>query len=241
MQAFPTIDQIGPRGLLQYGSLSPKALAGLIFWRKWLFDIDNRAAQETGYVFEPIIAYAIGGVPYSAKRSPVRRSGTSSGRQVDCIIDQRAYEIKLRVTIAASGQGRWGEELEFPKDCQASGYRPILVVLDPTPNPKLEELSRAFIDAGGETYIGQAAWGHLAATAGPTMARFLEIYVHEPLQTLLQEASHQLPDIAFKMTAQNITITIAQEELVIQREGAKASTTAPDELPEDIDETTPGV
>ena len=33
-QAIPTIDQVGPRGLLQYGSLSPTSLVGLLFWRK---------------------------------------------------------------------------------------------------------------------------------------------------------------------------------------------------------------
>ena len=34
------------------------------------------------------------------------------------------------MTIAASGQGRWKEELDFPADCKASGYVPVLVVLD---------------------------------------------------------------------------------------------------------------
>ena len=55
-QPIPTLEQVGPRGLLQYGTMSARALAGLLFWRKWLFDIDNRAGQETGYLFEPIIA-----------------------------------------------------------------------------------------------------------------------------------------------------------------------------------------
>jgi hypothetical protein len=32
-QPLPTLDQIGPRVLLQYGSLSPRALAGFLFWR----------------------------------------------------------------------------------------------------------------------------------------------------------------------------------------------------------------
>ena len=72
-QAVPTIDQVGPRGLLQYGGMSPKTLAGFLLWRKWIFDIDNRAGQETGYLFEPIIAAAVGGVPASAKRSPIKR------------------------------------------------------------------------------------------------------------------------------------------------------------------------
>ncbi len=217
-QAIPTIDQVGPRSLLQYGCLTPQSLAGLLFWRKWLFDIDNRAAQETGYVFEPIIAYALGGVPYSAAKSPIKReAGGTRGRQVDCIRDQKAYEIKLRVTIAASGQGRWKEELDFPADCKSSGYTPVLIVLDPTANPKLQELSHAFTEASGEVYIGHAAWDHLAKTAGTTMSRFLDIYVHEPIQTLLSEASVDLPKLTIQMDKHHITITLDEETLQIVR------------------------
>ena len=80
-QAVPTIDQVGPRGLLQYGGMNPKVLAGFLLWRKWVFDIDNRAGQETGSLFEPIIAEAVGGVPASAARSPVkRRNDRNKGR-----------------------------------------------------------------------------------------------------------------------------------------------------------------
>jgi hypothetical protein len=81
-QAIPTMDQVGPRGLLQYGSTPDAALPPLMQWRKWFFDIDNRAAQLTGYLFEPIFAAALGGTPASAKKSPVRRRGDpSKGRQ----------------------------------------------------------------------------------------------------------------------------------------------------------------
>lgn len=236
-QAIPKIDQVGPRGLLQYGTLTPRALAGLLFWRKWMFDIDNRAGQETGYVFEPIIAYAIGGVPYSASRSPIKRGGTGpQGRQVDCILDNKAYEIKIRVTIAASGQGRWGEELEFPKDCQASGYIPVLVVLDPTANIKLDELSKAFANAGGESFIGQAAWEHLAKVAGPTMARFLDIYVHGPIQSLIEEAPDQLPDLTLKMANNQIIMEVGEEYLVIERNKSEETSSDTEQLPEDVDE-----
>lgn len=239
-QAIPTIDQVGPRGLLQYDTLSPKSLAALLFWRKWMFDIDNRAGQETGYVFEPIIAYAIGGIPYSAKRSPVKRGGVGPlGRQVDCVIGNRAYEIKIRVTIAASGQGRWGEELEFPKDCQASGFTPVLVVLDPTANVKLDELHQAFIAAGGVSYIGQAAWDHLASVAGPTMARFLELYVHSPLQELLKEAPQELPDLTLRMSNDRIIMEIGAEYVTIQRGRTEEVTAENDMLPEDVDEEGP--
>ena len=239
-QAMPTIDQVGPRGLLQYGTLGTEALVALLFWRKWMFDLDNRAGQETGYVFEPIIAYAIGGIPYSAKKSPIKRGGIGPlGRQVDCIVEDKAYEIKIRVTIAASGQGRWGEELEFPKDCQASGFKPILVVLDPTTNPKLHELQQAFIASGGESYIGQTAWEHLTAVAGATMARFLDIYVHAPLQALLKDTPHLLPDLALRMRSSRIIMEIGTEYLTIQRHPLEEVSASDDIMPEDVDENSP--
>lgn len=239
-QAVPTIDQVGPRGLLQFGSLSPRALAAFLFWRKWIFDIDNRAGQETGYVFEPIIAHAIGGVPFSAKKSPVKRGGVGPlGRQVDCIRETKAYELKLRVTIAASGQGRWGEELEFPNDCKASGYTPVLVVLDPTPNPKLEELRNAFLRAGGEVYIGRDAWDHLKAAAGATMARFLDLYVHFPIQSLLKEAPKELPGISFSMDEENLTVTVGRETLTVRRSPIKVDDSEQDRLPDDVDDHIP--
>lgn len=239
-QAISTIDQVGPRGLLQYGALSTTSLAALLFWRKWLFDIDNRAGQETGYVFEPIIAYAIGGVPYSAKRSPIKRNGVGPlGRQVDCIVGDRAYEIKIRVTIAASGQGRWSEELTFPDDCQASGFKPVLLVLDPTANVKLDELQQAFVKAGGESYVGQAAWAHLNAIAGATMACFLEIYVHAPLQDLLQQAPQILPDLTLRMHHDRIIIEVGPERVTIQRGNFEELSVSADITPEDVDNEGP--
>ena len=186
-QAFPTSDQIAPRALLEFGLSDSPALATWLTWRKWLFDLDNRAGQETGYLFEPILSAALGGVPFSAKRSPIKRAERpTDGRQADCIVGRDAYEFKIRVTIAASGQGRWREELAFPVDCRASGFNPILVVLDPTPNPRLSELSAMFIAVGGSVYIGEDAWSHLELRAGPTMAVFLETYVREPVANISQ-------------------------------------------------------
>lgn len=219
-QPMPSMDQVGPRGLLQFGTLPPAGLTGLLFWRKWIYDTDNRAAQETGYVFEPIIASAIGGTPFGQTKSPVKRAAdTSKRRQVDCILDSFAYEFKIRVTIAASGQGRWKEELQFPEDCRSSGYVPRLVVLDPTPNPKLSSLETAFIEAGGEVFIGEAAWEHLDAAAGPTMATFLETYVRIPVAQLLDELPSVLPSIRFEQQAEAIRIAVGDDELLIKRAG----------------------
>jgi hypothetical protein len=187
-QPLPTMVQISPRALMEYGPSFPtEALASWLTWRKFFYDLDNRSAQETGYLFEPILAAAIGGEPMSAKEKVVHRAeDPSKGRQVDCWIVGAdgvplAYELKLRVTIAASGQGRFGEELSFAEDCKASGVKPILVVLDPTENDKLTGLQKAYRAQDGECYVGDAAWAHLEEAAGPTMAAFIEKYVRRPV------------------------------------------------------------
>jgi hypothetical protein len=238
-QPVPTIDQVGPRGLLQFGGMSARALAGFLLWRKWMFDIDNRAGQETGYLFEPIIAAAIGGTPASAKKSPVRRrKDAKKGRQVDCIRKNLAYEFKIRVTIAASGQGRWGEELDFPGDCRASGYVPVLVVLDPTKNPKLDELTKAFLAEKGEVYVGSEAWKHLEGTAGPTMGGFLKKYVHAPIAALLDELPETMPELILDMTEDIFTVCVDGEKFSVPRVPPSPAEIedVEDEMPEDIDE-----
>ncbi|MCE9552637.1 MAG: restriction endonuclease [Planctomycetes bacterium] len=241
-QAIPTMDQVGPRGLLQYGTVPDAALPPLMQWRKWFFDIDNRAAQLTGYLFEPIFAAALGGTPASAKKSPVRRrDNPSKGRQVDCVREQDAYEFKIRLTIAASGQGRWSEELGFPSDCQASGFRPILVVLDPTPNPRLTELQEAFRANGGEAYIGDAAWKHLEAEAGEVMGRFLEQYVRQPIQSLLAAAPAALPPLTAVDRGDSIELTIGGVLVRIARSDDTVAADEEDEIPDDIDDQVPGL
>ncbi len=241
-QPIPTMEQVGPRALLEFGKLSPQALVALLLWRKWMFDIDNRAAQETGYLFEPIIAAAIGGVPAGARRSPIHRHDSPhKGRQVDCIKHNHAYEFKLRVTIAASGQGRWREELNFPRDCRVSGFVPVLIVLDATPNPKLHELCKAFESEEGEVYVGEAAWKHLDEMAGPTMAMFLKRYVHGPIQALLEKAPHSLPDLTLRMGAEDISVGVGNESFRIVREiEGEAENDGRSSLPGDADEETPG-
>ncbi|MCF5747795.1 hypothetical protein [Pseudomonas tremae] len=187
-QPLPTMVQVSPRALMEYGPDFPtEALASWLTWRKFFYDLDNRSAQETGYLFEPILASAIGGEPMSAKEKVVHRSNDpSKGRQVDCWRvgadgQPLAYELKLRVTIAASGQGRFAEELSFAEDCRASGVKPVLVVLDPTENNKLTDLQAAYRRVGGECYVGDDAWRHLEDEAGSTMAAFIEKYVRQPV------------------------------------------------------------
>jgi hypothetical protein len=240
-QPVPTLDQVGPRGLLQYGSLSAPALTAFLLWRKWIFDIDNRAAQETGYLFEPVIAAAIGGTPVSAARSPIRRArDKKKGRQVDCLKDRFAYEFKIRLTIAASGQGRWAEELEFPVDCVKSKFIPVLIVLDPTPNAKLDELTRVFQRHKGRVYVGSEAWKHLESEAGRTMGIFLESYVRRPIDDLLRCIPADLPTMTVAMSQTQFTLSIDGDVFSIDRNRTGLSEDD-EELPEDVDEQLPGV
>lgn len=240
-QPFPTLEQVGPRGLLQYGQLSPAALVGLLFWRKWFFDIDNRAGQETGYLFEPVIAHAVGGIPVPARKSPVKRHRDNrKGRQVDCLLGKKAYELKIRVTIAASGQGRWREELDFPIDCYESGYTPVLLVLDSTPNPKLKELKQAYLNRRGEVYDGAEAWQHLDSLAGPTMTLFLEKYIRGPIDRLIAEAPQELPKFVATMSDDQISLSIGDETLSIARHQGTIEENQHDEAPEDSGDDIPG-
>lgn len=224
-QGFPKIEQIGSRAMLQYGQATPDALAALLTWRKWIYDIDNRAAQETGYVFEPALVGALGGVSFSSDKSPVRRLADSSkGRQVDCILEsiqgRWAYEFKIRVTIAASGQGRWSEELIFPIEAKAAGFTPVLIVFDATVNDKLTQLSKAYRDNGGAVYTGEDAWAHLESLSGAVMGFFVEKYLRAPLASLLEHEPEPtaLPSIEFSMSESSIQISIqGQPPLVINR------------------------
>jgi hypothetical protein len=248
-QRPPTIDQVGPRGLLESGVLPTAQLVALLFWRKWIYDIDNRAAQGTGYLFQPIVAGAIGGTPASDRNSPVRRRSGKGRRQVDCVRGNQAYELKLRVTIAASGQGRWQEELDFPLDCKDSGMQPVLVVLDPTDDPKLRQLCAAYKSAGGEYYVGDEAWKHLEQLAGPTMAKFLEKYVRAPLREFLSKApadesvAEWMPPLQLSMNGEEVRFSIDGKDYVIKRrpDAPSPSSESPDELiPPDVDELSPG-
>jgi hypothetical protein len=189
-QPLATVDQIGPRVLLEFGECDISLLGSWMLWRKWIYDIDNRSAQETGYFFEPVLASCLGGESIGARNSPVKRidgagRATDQGRQVDCFVaaSKRVYELKLRVSVAASGQGRFSEELSFPRECRAAGFAPYLLVLDPTHSNRLQELEAAFVSAGGVCYKGAAAWRHMEQAAGEVMSHFVKKYIKPPLES----------------------------------------------------------
>ncbi len=223
-QPKPTMNQIGPRSLLEFGGVSDGLLASWLVWRKWIFDVDNRAAQETGYLFEPVLASCLGGEAVGSKHSPVKRLNergepTGGGRQIDCYDgeSQLAYEFKLRVTIAASGQGRFAEELSFPRETRAAGLAPVLIVLDPTPSPRLDELIAAFKANGGRHYVGADAWAHMESKAGSTMATFLERYIRPPLTEMAKHEDAWPETIQLSWTRDEIRVQGTNASIHIPR------------------------
>ncbi len=212
-QPKPTMDQVGPRGLLEYGICDNDLLNSWLIWSKWIFDIDNRSGQETGYMFEPILASCLGGEAVDSTNSPVKRldekgKPKSTGRQIDCYIgaENVAYEFKIRVTIAASGQGRFGEELSFPKECRAAGITPILIVLNPTSSNRLTELSQVFKNNKGIVHVGEQAWKHLEDKTGKIMSHFIDNYIKPPLKAGNEFDAAKLSSI--KLTWDNDKIII---------------------------------
>ena len=224
-QPLPTMEQVARRGLLEYGGIPVDALASWLTWRKWVYDIDNRSAQETGYLFEPMLTESLGGRSVSAAASPIkRRDDPAKSRQVDCIVEvggeKLAYEFKDRITIAASGQGRFAEELSFPDDCASSGYIPILLVMDPTPNPKLTAITKAFEGAGGRVFLGDQVWTHLWELSGAEIATFVKTYIKDPIANIAVR-ERKLLDLGLRFRTgvggDSVDVTIGDQTWTIQR------------------------
>ncbi len=223
-QKFPTVEQVGPRILLEFGSGDIEIVSNWLRWRKWFYDLDNRSAQETGYLFEPILNSSLGGQSVAAQNSPVKRidsngAATDKGRQIDCYVEdeRKAYELKMRVTIAASGQGRWGEELSFPAECNRAGITPILLVLDPTHSHRLRDLKQAYIDNGGAAYLGDDAWEYMAQAAGDTMGVFVNKYIRPPIENI-EERDFSFPnEISFNaLDINNIEVIQGEKKLILR-------------------------
>ena len=224
-QPLAQADQIGPRSLLEFGSCDLEFLFSWMTWRKWIYDIDNRSAQETGYLFEPILASCLGGEPIGARNSPVKRldgdgKPTQNGRQIDCFVAEGnlAYEFKLRVTIAASGQGRFSEELSFPRECKAAGFTPVLLVLDPTSSPRLIELSEEFINADGMAMTGEEAWEHIEDNAGQILSTFVTKYIRPAIDAIGVIDNRTPLDLKLSWGEKSISIASENAKYEIRRE-----------------------
>jgi hypothetical protein len=111
---------------------------------------------------------------------------------------------------------------------------------DPTRNPKLTELEQVFRNNGGEVYIGKAAWQHLESTAGSTLGRFLERYVHAPIEQLLDALppADQMPELILNISGDSLSISVDGDTFTAKRSAPQPSEVAEieGEMPEDADE-----
>lgn len=174
----PSPVDLGHRSLIEAGTC-PKEIADHLRVRKMLYDIDNRSAQESAYLYMKIMASVLGGETVSSRNSPILKNGSSHARRaVDCIAGRRAYDFKARMTEAPSRRARFADETLFARDCFASGYIPVLLVLNQLPGQRSVETIETFERYGGEVYIGSHAWDHIREVAGPILSRFLDSYIH---------------------------------------------------------------
>ena len=117
-----------------------------------------------------------------------------------------AYELKLRVTIAASGQGRFGEEMSFPIEAKRAGIIPVLIVFAPTPSALLERLKSQYIKHGGRCAISVDAWNELISKAGKEMGIFIQKYIEQPILNMGNQ-SDRIPS-AISLVADDAAVKI---------------------------------
>lgn len=118
----------------------------------------------------------------------------------------REYRCQLQ-NGAASGQGRFSEELSFPYEAHVAGLKPILIVFDSTPSTLLGKLKAKYVEEGGAYAIGEDAWNMLSDRAGDEMGKFIVKYIKPPISKM-EDANINLP--------QDIQLSVASEKLSIQ-------------------------
>lgn len=223
-QPLPEPIQVYARGILEFYNQPDDIifLSNFLVWRKWIFDIDNRSAQESGYIFERLLAECLGGIGYTSKASPIKRLNRDGGRQVDCIVEstKTAYEFKMRFTTASSGQGRFSEEKSFASEARAAGYTPVFLVLDPTESDKLSEITKDYEAAAGRCLTGQAAWDEIKRNAPGHLSIFVEKYIEKPIEALTNQriSQVQLENLSITQNGQDIIISVGNRDLVIERQ-----------------------
>ena len=115
------------------------------------------------------------------------------------------------------GQGRFGEELSFPVEAKAAGFTPVLLVLDPTPSSKLGELSRKFVENGGEFYNGEEAWEYMEKETGEIIATFIKKYIKPIIRVIEEVDINEIVDIKLSSTRTEITIASNTDTYTLNR------------------------
>ena len=198
-KAMPSASELSFRGLLAEPGVPADILATQLSVGKYFYDLDNRQAQESALLFNLIVANCLGGKQHTGKTSPIMCAENNyRGRAVDCIKGQRAYDFKARLTEAPSRRARLSDEIKFPRDCNLSGYTPILLAFHQDPGVSTQRLIDAYERYGGMVMIGNDAWFHIRKEAGPAMSKFLDKYVISRLSEI-EAVDRPALDMTFRM------------------------------------------
>lgn len=209
-QVLPDIHELSHRSLLESAAPGMDATSAFMRLRKLLYDQDNRSGQEAAFLFMKVITLILGGKRHTGRTSPIRHySSDMSRRSVDCIVEKDAYDFRARMTEAPSRRARFGDEVAFPRDCNISGYRPILLAFHQLPGERSEELVEAYLRNGGEAHIGPDAWAHLCEKAGPVMTSFIEDYLMARLESF-SNAGDNDPDITIRIRKGRVSFELAK-------------------------------
>ena len=93
----------------------------------------------------------------------------------------------------------------------------MLIVLDPTPSPRLTQLIAAFNACQGKHYVGADAWAHMDSKAGTTMAVFLERYIRPPLTEMAKYEEAKPEAIQLSWTKDEIHVQGTKANIRVQR------------------------
>ena len=98
----------------------------------------------------------------------------------------------------------------------------MLLVLDPTPSTRLDDLTAEFAKYGGAAYVGEGAWQHISAKAGTTMTTFVTKYIRKPL-TEVDAAYNRAGLLPIRLTGSgtSVAIRIGNRTFTVTRPGAE--------------------
>ena len=68
--------------------------------------------------------------------------------------------------------------------------------------------------------MGDPAWEHLNDMAGQTMAKFLDIYVHAPIQAVVNHSEQPLPALTLQMEGKDVAVQVGDDQFTIPRDRA---------------------
>jgi hypothetical protein len=99
---------------------------------------------------------------------------------------------------------------------------------DPTPNPKLTAITKAFKENGDKVFLGDEVWAHLAELSGTEIATFVKRYTKDPVESIAIR-ERELLDLGLRYRTgrdgDTIEVTVGTHSWVIprpRRDGAVA-------------------